>query len=243
MSIARSLEYLSNPNPQFEQRYVEVRAKEGRILSDSQVAQLPITEETYVHAAEWKKRVNTLKLFSTYLNNRKAQAILAVGCGNGWFTNRIAPYCAEITGLDVNTTELEQADQLFENDKIKFIYAELFTAPLPLAKYDIIVFNASIQYFPDLKALLNRCKDLLIEDGEIHILDSPFYDSASTLEAKERTDRYFKSIGAPEAASYYFHHDKAAVNTFNSEIVYKPTFFTKLITKHYSPFPWIRIRK
>jgi len=243
MTSYTSPEFLTEPNPEFEELYIRVRDKEHRVLTDAQVKQLPEVDSNNPHYREWKKRDYTSLKFIAYLKGHSRNKILDVGCGNGWFTHRISEYCSAATGLDVNRVELEQAARLFGNAKTKFVYADIFTASLTPSSHDIIVFNASVQYFANPEALIARCKELLTEKGELHFLDSPFYDREEITPAKERTAAYYKALGFPEAANYYHHHSKETVRSLGSEILYSKSLLKKLFVKYSPPFPWIRICK
>jgi len=99
-----------------------------------------------------------------------------------------------------------------------------------------------VQYFPDFKLLLSNLKSFLKPQGEIHIIDSPFYKQNEIADAKQRTITYYTDLGFPEMASNYFHHLKSAIQDF--EVLYKPKnrFFSKILSRKESPFYWLRLR-
>jgi ubiquinone/menaquinone biosynthesis C-methylase UbiE len=67
-----------------------------------------------------------------------------VGC-----RHRLSSISRKITGLDINFTEIQQAARVFNGcQKIKFVYGDLRSGILYGRQFDIIVFAASIQYFP-----------------------------------------------------------------------------------------------
>jgi len=87
---------------------------------------------------------------------------------------------------------------------------------------------------------------LLSPGGEIHILDTPFYESNQIGRAKKRSADYFISIGFPEAARHYFHHGWRALAKWNYEILYDPGKAKNKLMRFVqtdSPFPWIRLDK
>ncbi len=240
---------LSPITNKFEDVYLKVRKKENRIYSDSELILLPFASNLNPHKNEWDLRAKSFLRFKEYLNVIKQELnILDLGCGNGWFCGQLSKifnhnyYC-----VDVNLIELKQGSKVFKSDNIKFIYTDIFNAGIPQASFDIITVNAAVQYFPDLKRLIERLTMLITERGEIHILDSPFYSIEEVLKAKKRTMDYYSSIGFSEMAEYYHHHTRDELSTFKFEMLYHPNSLDNKIKsfvfKKDSPFPWIKITR
>lgn len=233
----------------FENDYLEVRKKEGRLFSDVLVKMLPELPPSHPLRNEWLYREATQKMFCNYLTTLKGSpVILDLGCGNGWFSKqmRTALPKAKIFALEVNLYELKQAARVFSREQLSFVYGDIFLDVFTQGSFDIIVLNSSIQYFSQLKKLLNRLQELLTKDGEIHILDSPMYASKKAQqEAKDRTIKYFKGIGFNNMAKNYHHHTFESLSAFNYKIIYNPKFTSNLLARIFSrkisQFPWIRI--
>jgi ubiquinone/menaquinone biosynthesis C-methylase UbiE len=231
---------------EFETGYLNVRQKEGRVLNDSEVIELPHLKN-HKHSREWALRAKSAKRLKTYFQNSNQGFLLDLGCGNGWFSNLLAKnFRLQVAGLDVNQQELEQAARLFSDQNIFFIRGDIFHISLPEQVFSYVTVNASIQYFQDPAALINRLFELLIKDGEIHIIDSPFYKQNEVAAARERTRAYYSSLGFAEMHNYYFHHTWEVLEPFNFEILYKPKISGKLFSafsKPDIPFPWIKIKR
>lgn len=234
--------YLSPINNDFEKHYLETRRKESRVLLDNEVVLLPQTKKGYVLEKEWRLRKNTTQRFQSYLAQKNINLILDVGCGNGWFTNIIAKekQDAFVLGIDVNVTELEQAARLFNSKNIAFAYYDIFDENIQfINKFNLITLNASIQYFPIFEKLILRLKQFLTPNGEIHILDSPFYKNKEITQAKERTKEYYRSIGNEKLSEFYFHHNLKSLSDFETH--YKPVTGLRkyLFSSNQSPFLWV----
>ena len=229
----------------FEANYLAVRDKEQRFLADEQVAELPDLKN-HVHSKEWQLRKRSAKRVISYFKHSGHGNLLDIGCGNGWFCHKLASECeVSVIGMDVNLTELEQAARVFKLARLKFVYADIFMEQLPLSFFDFITLNAVVQYFPDLSKLIDRLFNLLKPDGELHFIDSPFYDQGDLQHAKQRTFEYYNSLGFPQMAESYYHHSWQELKKFSFEVLYRPdkSKFHKLLNKKDIPFPWIKLVK
>lgn len=233
----------------FEKDYLKIREKEGRIFSDEMVKKLPFLPKSQPLKNEWLHRAATQQQFNRYLSVRgNMGSVLDLGCGNGWFTsklNLVLPR-AQILGLDVNIFELHQARRLFTSNQISFAHGDIFTDNFALHSFDMIILNSSIQYFPDLKLLVNRLFELLKVDGEIHFLDSPFYKTEQQkLAAKKRSEDYFSGIQEVQMAQHYYHHTFNSLQDYTFAILHQPTTLCRILSRltgrKFSLFPWVRI--
>ena len=235
----------------FEERYLEVRVKEGRLLEDDLVRELPWLPEGHHLKKEWLLRADTLDRFSGYLKKKNGiLSLLELGCGNGWFINRIHDLLpgAKIYGLDINKTELEQAARIFSTAYKTFLFGDVFEDVFEPRYFDLIILNSTIQYFPDPATLVERLLELLNENGEIHILDSPFYkNDAERNAALNRSDLYFSKIGSDGMMIHYHHHSFDFLRSYHSTMLYNPySLKSRLLRRlgyYLSPFPWIRIKR
>jgi len=242
------IKYLTQKNSNFEHIYQKAQTIEHRNFTDEQALQLPFLKKHPLEK-EWKKRRHTLVNFKGYFENNKPNVIVEIGCGNGWFCHWLSQQCktATIVGIDVNDDKLQQADKLFSSTNVSFAYADIFKLNMLPQKADLIVLNAAIQYFNDVKKLLTVLLNFLTENGEIHILDSAFYRCDLIDDARERSEVYFHKIGVPEMQNHYFHHCWDDLKGFTYRINYVPPVYCRWVTKlglfAYSPFPWISVHK
>jgi len=239
--------YIITPNKGlFSEEYIAVREKENRVLTDVEVQKLPHVLESNFYYKEWKQREDTSTRFLEYIKSKnKELTILDIGCGNGWFSHKISEIKkTTVIGLDINEIELEQACRIFQKENLSFVYCNLLEGNIYFEnKLDIIILNASVQYFEEFDLLIEILKKMLKQKGEIHILDSPFYDDSEINSAKKRTLNYYTKIGFPKMADFYFHHSKKKVKNF--EVRYKPrrSIINKLLNIQKSTFMWLVLRK
>jgi ubiquinone/menaquinone biosynthesis C-methylase UbiE len=232
-------------NNVFNQRYFALRDKEGRIMTDEELQHLPEVFPGHPYAQEWKLRASSCGQLKHYLEKKdKPLSILEVGCGNGWLSHRLSYIQqSQILALDINKQELCQAERVFAHKKnIKFCLGTIHDLLAGL-RFDVIIFAASIQYFPDFKKTISTCLDVLENGGELHILDSKFYGENEVAEAKLRSLDYFQSVNEPEMQQFYFHHCFDVLHNFKFRILYNPHSLVNKLLKNASPFYWIRIDK
>ncbi|MEO9965942.1 MAG: class I SAM-dependent methyltransferase [Reichenbachiella sp.] len=211
-SNVKGVKMISDPadNRSSESLYIEARSLEGRVLTDDQVSRLPNTSAEQSHHQEWQLRSKSYRRLLSVLKRLKPTSLLDIGCGNGWMMANLStefPRC-RMTGVDLNLTELDQASRLLTQKNVELYYLNLMEEPFfENGTLDVIVFNASIQYFSDLTGIIERAKTLLKPKGSILINDSPFYDStALALAAAKRSKEYYSKLGVPDMSKRYYHH-------------------------------------
>jgi len=228
---------ISQPHDDFnEERYLKARSLEGRVLTNNQVSKLPFTTTVHSHHNEWKLRAKSYKRLLSVIKKRKPVTLLDIGCGNGWLIGNLGKEFSncEFTGVDLNRIELKQASQLFGNDNTRFCYFDLINNTFfDNESFEVIIFNASIQYFDDLSTIIKIAKSLLKPNGLLLINDSPLYNNSNeSKEAKQRSKAYYKQLGVPEMANNYFHH---TVDELTELGFAKYQNWTALVPKY--PFP------
>jgi ubiquinone/menaquinone biosynthesis C-methylase UbiE len=218
-----------------EQLYYEVRNKEGRIISDDELKNLPLASDNNPHEKEWSIRAANFQRFKKYLSKNygdKQLKILDIGCGNGWMAHQLNGLGHHITAVDLNMSELAQAEKVFGNsDTLQWMYADVLNDHFPMDKYDVIALAASCQYFEDITQLTQKLKSLLSKHGAIHLLDSVFYKNKQQEAARARSLQYYALMGYASMCEYYFHHSTESLIKNGYKKLY-PSFFSS------SPVQW-----
>lgn len=229
----------------FHEQYIQIRNKEGRLYTDETVGLLPEVPSTHPHYSEWMVRKRSSNRLIRYLTAKnRSLRILEIGCGNGWLCHRLSliPH-AVVTGQDINFTELEQAIRVFGKiPNLRFTDEDLRKVK-DIKETDAIIFAASIQYFSSLEEILRWSLQQLTSNGEIHILDSPFYDPTELDKAKRRTLDYFTTMGFSEMSRFYYHNSHDDLHSFGPKLLYNPRSIQTRILHRKDPFPWYCIIK
>ncbi len=212
-----------------EALYIKVRDAEGRVPANDVVKSFPYVPADNPYKNEWDTRAKNLLRLLQYLEKKfeKPTKILDVGCGNGWMSHALYKQGYSVTGVDLNLTELKQAEEIFgEPEGLKWMYADILNDDIG-ERFDIILFAASCQYFPDLEVLTSHISGLLHNGGEIHLYDSMFYDRKELPAARQRSIDYYTRLGFPQMADYYFHHAYDTVKKLGFHNMNTRRWFTK----------------
>ncbi|MCB0280470.1 MAG: hypothetical protein KDD94_13265, partial [Calditrichaeota bacterium] len=102
------------------------------------------------------------------------------------------------------------------------------------------------QYIKNPREFLQNIWRILADNGEIHIIDTPFYEQSEIAAAKQRSSDYFASIGFHEMTRFYYHHSYESLGPIEFEILNDPLPDWRRILNLFairSPFPWLKIKK
>ena len=188
--------------------YHAVREREQRIHTDTVVRGLPFSGHHTQHAAEWRVRARSLQRLRMSLQPLgKRLHILDVGCGNGWMSAALALDDHAVIAMDAHLAELEQAARVFADRNVIWCLGDPRTVLFPEIRFDVILFAASLQYFPDLADLFHRLTRILAPDGRIHVVDTVLYnDPEAIAQAAARSAAYYRKLGVPAMAHHYHAH-------------------------------------
>ena len=228
----------------FEDLYLAVRRLEKRIYTDEQLLRLPDIDPVHVHSAEWAIRKRSCMRLVNYLKRKKRSLrILEVGCGNGWLSAKLAEIPgADVIGLDINQSEINQASRVFVRDNLEFVYDIFNENTFPDMEFDVIVFAASLQYIPSVKSIIDLSLSQLSSDGEIHVMDTHFYKPEEIPRADTRCRSYYKALGFPQMAEHYFHHCIEELSGLKHHILLNPNSILRMLDKR-GPFHWITVNQ
>ena len=98
--------------------------------------------------------------------------ILEIGCGTGLLLRRLAPHCEAYVGTDIAATAIEQMPR-YDSVTLHHLPADDVT-PFADQRFDAIVMNSVVQYFPDadyLARVTTNALRLLAPGGHLFIGD------------------------------------------------------------------------
>jgi SAM-dependent methyltransferase len=163
----------------FVAQYRTVRAAEGRrSIPAEQYRVLPNVGAHDQHAREWQIRRETYGhlLRHVLAAGQPSMAILDLGAGAGWLAHRLATLGHHVVAVDVMA---DAADGLgavrHYTTPIVALVADFDALPLAPAQFDVVVFNGSLHYAPDVAGTLSRARRMLAPGGALVVMDSPTF--------------------------------------------------------------------
>lgn len=188
-------------------QYDTLRLQEGwaSTLKDF-YASLPFRDISGRHSGDWKLRLRSFRFLQRWIARRfpgKRLRILDLGAGSCWMSRELAAH-HDILAVDLNAGP-HGLGAISETDRrFVAIQAELENMPFASQAFDLVIANASLHYARDAGAALASIRPLLRPDGRLIVLDSPTYDTPSSLaQAKIRTQTYCTRLGFPGLAERY----------------------------------------
>ncbi|ADU75246.1 malonyl-CoA O-methyltransferase [Acetivibrio thermocellus AD2] len=149
------------------------------------------------YAKVQKKMANTL-LDMLDLDSKNRLDILDVGCGTGYLTKLLLDRWpdARITAIDIAPGMIEYARDRFNESNVEFACLDIEEAELN-QKYDLVISNATFQWFNDLGGTVNKLVQSLKSDGVLafstfgHMTFSELHFSYETARRKLKIDEEF----------------------------------------------------
>jgi SAM-dependent methyltransferase len=185
-------------------QYREVRAREGYVgHPGAYYRALPSVPAGDPHAAEWRVRgesFDRLRRFALPPDGSPIR-ILDLGAGNGWLSHRLATLGHHVVAVDLLADDDDGlgACRHYTTPFMR-VHADFDALPFLPGQFDLVVFNGSLHYAPDVSATLTRARRMLAADGTLAVMDSPMFrhdeDGHAMVASKLR--RFRIEYGMPE---------------------------------------------
>jgi methylase of polypeptide subunit release factors/uncharacterized protein YbaR (Trm112 family) len=193
----------------FLTEYRTVREAEGWGRPDpAYYRSLPSVDRADPQYRIWTRRARSYHAFvERVLRPREATqnrplTVLDLGAGNCWLAHRLALRGHDVMAVDISTDPLDGlgAWTWYRADRpnpVRPVQAEFDHLPLGVSQADLVIFDGSLHYAESLQTTLNEALRVLRPDGQIVVLDSPYYpdDGSGDAMVREREARFFESYG------------------------------------------------
>jgi len=163
--------------PLWLQQYLAVRAREGRRGKPPEYYRmLPDVSADDPHASEWRIRAESFARLCRALPPGQALRVLDLGAGNGWMSHRLAVMGHVVTAVDRLDDE-EDGLGACRHYATRFarVLADFDALPFASHQFDLVVFNGSLHYAPDIPSTLARARHMLAPCGSLAVMDSPMF--------------------------------------------------------------------
>jgi SAM-dependent methyltransferase len=163
----------------FLRQYRLVREQEGRRdMTDADYRSLPSVGPADAYAHEWGIRRETYHhlLQQVLASGRQPSAVLDLGAGNGWLSNRLATLGHHVVAVDVADDDRDGLGVVPRYaSEIVAIQADFDALPLAPSQFDIVLFNGSLHYAANPGRTLAVTRRLLRSGGTLVVMDSPMF--------------------------------------------------------------------
>ncbi len=122
-------------------------------------------DRKYAYDIDYVMRDMMMSTFSPFINGGKA---LELGCYNGEFTKRIAPYFSEVTVVEAASELIEEAQELTDGS-VTFIN-DVFEKVALSDKFDAIFLSHTLEHLDDPQLVLKRIKGWLSDTGKLFLI-------------------------------------------------------------------------
>jgi len=191
----------------FLSQYRAVRERDGyRVKNAAYYRGLPGVEPADPQLAVWQvRRESFVRLRRLLLARfrRTAPAVLDLGAGNGWLSNRLAEAGCRPVAVDVLDDDEDGLGACRYYDRVfPRVQANFDDLPFATRQFDAVVFNGALHYAPDTATTLARAGSLLAPGGVLAVVDSPLFHAVhdGELMCVRNSERYCREYGlaAPE---------------------------------------------
>lgn len=188
----------------FAQQYRLVRENEGRRQQTGDYyRRLPGVAAHDPHARDWRVRRETYRhlLGHVFAGSRQPSAVLDLGAGSGWLSNRLSSLGHQVVAVDAIEDDADGLGAVRHYDTpIVAVHADFDALPFLPSQFDIVVFNGSLHYSANPRATLSRARAMLSEGGTLVVMDSPMFvadrDGAAMVDDTVR--RFARDLGLRE---------------------------------------------
>ena len=176
----------------FLTQYRRVRERDGyRSFTGADYVNLPYVRPQGVMADVWRVRQQSYDHLVTLLD-KHSRTILDLGAGNGWLSHRLTKLGHRLAAVDWLDDEKDGLGA-HRHYPVQFtcVQADFDMLPFATRQFDVVIFNASLHYGPDLTGSLSKAYKLVKPNGQIFLMDSPTFhsDRSGQIMLKEQAER------------------------------------------------------
>jgi ubiquinone/menaquinone biosynthesis C-methylase UbiE len=100
--------------------------------------------------------------------------VLDVGCGTGYLLRLLAeryPQATELAGIDAAPSMIETAEQVADDQRLRFTVGVAERLPFPDDAFDLVVSTTSFDHWADQQEGLRECARVLAPGGQLMLAD------------------------------------------------------------------------
>jgi SAM-dependent methyltransferase len=133
--------------------------------------------------------------------HRQPPTLLDLGAGSGWLSHRMCHDGCRVVAVDIHDDAMDGLGAARHyGDLFCRVQADFDDLPFAPRQFDVVVFNGSLHYAPNVRATLTRVRALVAPGGVLAVIDSPMCESVAQGQSmRERTrERFRREYGVAE---------------------------------------------
>ena len=190
----------------YRDQYRSVRERDGyRVDTPEYYRALPSTPSSDPQHAIWQVRQHSFERFQQMVHARfrgSTPSVLDLGAGSGWLSHRMTLGGCHAVAVDVHDDDRDGLGAgRHYNVPFCRLQADFDELPFAPRQFDVIVFNGSLHYAPNVRATLTRVAPLVAPGGVMAVIDSPMFecpDAGAAMRLRTR-ERFRREYGVTDA--------------------------------------------
>lgn len=158
--------------------YDRVYRAENATISEDELTRSPFVYSGPLKK-DWAYRRRSLDVLRPQLSINKKLSVLEIGPWNGWLSKQIIEAGHRLVAVDYFRTP-PYGLQTYKSDSPEHTKIQLDLLDLSLLdeKFDLLILNHCLQFFPDPIAYIEQCIQKLNKEGKLFIIGSPIYHAS-----------------------------------------------------------------
>ncbi len=111
----------------------------------------------------------TRKLLLRFLDLKKDDKALEIGCGPGKWSKIVSGDCANLTAVDISKKMINEAKKYCKDKNVRFLHGDIMKLRLN-QKFDKIYAVRVLEYIKDKEGFVRKMSDLLNENGKFVVV-------------------------------------------------------------------------
>ena len=178
----------------FLTQYQYVRRRDGNLARPADYYRsLPMVAAHDHEAGRWRIRRQSYRRLISLLPTHPLN-ILDLGAGNCWLTHCLTKLGHCCVAVDIST-DPDDGLGVWKHFPVEFsrIQADFDALPFTPNQFEVVIFNASLHYSPDIHRSLGHTKCMLKPKGIMFVVDSPtFHTDHAGRQMLSDQDNYFR---------------------------------------------------
>ncbi len=206
------------------------RQKDNRVWNDLEIEEFPQTFFYNLHQEEWKEKALLWDKLKSYLQTNPGSdlRILDAGCGSGWLSHKISQVVSgKVFGIDIDPAQVTSAKKMFQSGRVSFLEGDIRQSKLEKESFDHIILMDVLPWVEDLHGTIRHCLSLLKDQGELHLMGTPFFNRKQLDQAKEAFRLYCTEKRMENVLPFRFFHSKEDLAEYRTEDMMRSAWWSR----------------